>query len=1712
MAEDGFSPPELVGRPPSPAPRAAWSRQVDVPPGTQPPAAPEPGFPGPPLPPPQPVNGTKGPSEQAAAASSLFQSAGNGAYFSLGGAPETSQLRPSQDQQQQQQRQQRPQQHLQPHYHYQGEPLALQQPQQQQQYKHLHGEHPALSIQGPATPYTPVSAACGGLPTPGETFSPAISTNTSAAAGANGNGSTGATFSDQYRPARQHQQLSGGWQSADYGAETPGYTAPCAGGYSVEPTSSAAYPAATGSNEYHQDAYYAHQFHAPAACEQLEVPAAADCVLPAEQFAYASVADSAFGASADPSTFSDSGAASYYHREPLLEEQSLAPPHAQDQNSYYSSPAFRQHPLRTEVSEHRGYDPAYGEHGSPSTAYQEAQGDQYTWSQPGERLEHHAAGDTGQPHLSTFGAVVDSSVSVATAHNTAFAPGSAMIPPSTVADGSGNAASFFGQIENTAGQYCNAEHQDGGIAFYGSATKENEIGVYVFKAEKSELSGKVGDGNDQEMTHRADATGEYVGDQSVCTPSGYYYNQADSWQQSVTATSEYQHDQTDVELIAQVAEDADNGAEMAGALGPMMSINQPPASSADYSNDPSAGYFYDPKTGQYHATHSAPALPEPTEDRGAVPPPERARAPAVEHPSMPSAQSVSEDPLNRRKGCPIVTFGFGGEPPSARPTAGKVCVMFPRTIHRLGPGPLTPEPMADVCPGDVVITCLFSFMTREKMGVPENLGPLPVDGPGSVRERKRRETIDLAKRKANEEGEMAALSRDEDVQRRYAGRSLLWELLAIAANEGASGKWDVAARRVLLEEGAEKEASRTGTRVSPDSDGTQAAQPTTLADLGWKEPPVVTFEAYAALEKCLLVGDQVAAVQIAARYELWAEALLISRSVSHELFAKTTGRFIRSTLADAEEDISLDGRRWDGLRIVYGLMGGMGPMAVDELLDPPRKPSAVDLSDDAAAEKAESRFNHIPAEANQGEGRAKENDGPAAGNPILEHGDDGCGNSAEASALVRRLELLAAAAHEERSDAARQCRERKVRALQSWKKDVALILSNQPTDSAALTAFGDALRLAGLVEAAHFCYMLSPRAPLTGGLDSPNVRIVLVGADHTTSSFHREPDALLRSEILEFALTFPAALGSQKGGDVPLASGVMPHLQAYKVAHAWKLCECGLLAEAMRYCEASLAAVRAGAPALDPRAAPGLSYCNAAFRHALRELYCRIQESGLAGGAQDERPLPSFGWFLDALESVAGGDGSTEPTATAAESGAVAAGRTPNGPPSGEVPASSSQPSVLQQAQNASHSRPSGAEYPSRSPEAAAGSTQEHGPRVQQNGIAWYLQQPRPGEQPAAASERQDKDEGQHQESKPAFHRGPPAQTPLPTARTQPPSQQPFAPPDYALAQPRPAGIKTAPPMTYLAALAETPPMYAAAPQQTYAAEPVDAAAQPAAGPTFYNPFGIAQYSNPYENAQFSDQYKIAQFPDQFENARFGPHENAHARAGSSHDLPISAQQERDEFGQTVQCAAADAAAGETEDLGFANSAFWKSGPSPPPPAAGSEDTAQGTKGQDARPADTDDKPEESKLVVSGVAEIALAHVEKKERRRVVREQRKRVEGEPRRKIEFLLRRGAEAVGQQGGPVVWSKTRDATAAASERGPVAGLGPDGVLGLAGVFLSSSSVRRARRPRGDTYSNGERRIRAAEPAVGKVLARQRSKHTNRLRRPQAACAEPLRRLGP
>ena len=166
--------------------------------------------------------------------------------------------------------------------------------------------------------------------------------------------------------------------------------------------------------------------------------------------------------------------------------------------------------------------------------------------------------------------------------------------------------------------------------------------------------------------------------------------------------------------------------------------------------------------------------------------------------------------------------------------------------------------------------------------------------------------------------------------------------------------------------------------------------------------------------------------------------------------------------------------------------------------------------------------------------------------------------------------------------------------LEKWRETVALIFNNRSEgDASALLSLGRLLAQYGRVEAAHVCFIFARSVVNITGVDDAQADLVLLGADHGRypTELGVDIDTVLLTEVFEFALSLSAQGGSH----------IIPHLQSFKLMHAYQLAEYGYRADAQAYCDAIAACMKA-----TTRISP---YYNACLIANLDDLSKRLSQS-----------------------------------------------------------------------------------------------------------------------------------------------------------------------------------------------------------------------------------------------------------------------------------------------------------------------------------------------------------------------------------------------------------------------------------------------------------------------------------------------------------------------
>ncbi|KAK5852418.1 hypothetical protein PBY51_023887 [Eleginops maclovinus] len=127
-----------------------------------------------------------------------------------------------------------------------------------------------------------------------------------------------------------------------------------------------------------------------------------------------------------------------------------------------------------------------------------------------------------------------------------------------------------------------------------------------------------------------------------------------------------------------------------------------------------------------------------------------------------------------------------------------------------------------------------------------------------------------------------------------------------------------------------------------------------------------------------------------------------------------------------------------------------------------------------------------------------------------------------------------------------------------WRPHLAMVLSNLThtldLDTRTISTMGDTLASKGLIDAAHFCYLMAQVG--LGVYTKKSTKLVLIGSNHSLPFYQcATNEAIQRTEAYEYA----QSLGSQPC--------LQPNFQVFKLIYACRLAEAGLSAQAFHYCE-----------------------------------------------------------------------------------------------------------------------------------------------------------------------------------------------------------------------------------------------------------------------------------------------------------------------------------------------------------------------------------------------------------------------------------------------------------------------------------------------------------------------------------------------------------------
>lgn len=272
-----------------------------------------------------------------------------------------------------------------------------------------------------------------------------------------------------------------------------------------------------------------------------------------------------------------------------------------------------------------------------------------------------------------------------------------------------------------------------------------------------------------------------------------------------------------------------------------------------------------------------------------------------------------KDPLERWKGCPIFTFGFGGMSVSS----------FPKQVPRYPAGQTLP--MIKCSPGEVKLNAGMVVPLEEYVS----------SFPGPLKSKsKKKELLDWMQERISQFGNYDIFIANDtvkpDSRKRHKEKIILWEIIRILVEhdgvmEGNS-RAVLAVRSILSPEVAPANTPNN-ISISSTQDPHQYFSGIIKHDRSRRASKPPNPEAIEALRKILLQGEQEKAVWYAADQRLWAHALILASTLHPDIWRQALQEFIR-------QEIRTFGKNTESLASFYQVLARNWEESIDELVPP----------------------------------------------------------------------------------------------------------------------------------------------------------------------------------------------------------------------------------------------------------------------------------------------------------------------------------------------------------------------------------------------------------------------------------------------------------------------------------------------------------------------------------------------------------------------------------------------------------------------------------------------------------------------------------------------------------------------------------------------------------------------------------------------------------
>lgn len=267
------------------------------------------------------------------------------------------------------------------------------------------------------------------------------------------------------------------------------------------------------------------------------------------------------------------------------------------------------------------------------------------------------------------------------------------------------------------------------------------------------------------------------------------------------------------------------------------------------------------------------------------------------------------DYLERWKGCPMISFGFGGT----------IVTSFPKQIPRYAAGQITP--MIKCSPGEVKIHDGKTFPLDEYVATFP--GPLRSKG-------KKKDVLDWLQRRiahleSNGAGHISSATLP-DHRKRHEEKVLLWKVVRILVEYDGTIDGNASAENATRST-LSPELIVGDTAFLPPQSFNSPLLGISRNSASRSVPDPVKPEAMEDLRKLLLHGEREKAVWHAVDNRLWAHAMLLASTLGKDLWKQVSQEFVR-------QEVKTFGDNTESLAALYQIFAGNWDESMDELVPP----------------------------------------------------------------------------------------------------------------------------------------------------------------------------------------------------------------------------------------------------------------------------------------------------------------------------------------------------------------------------------------------------------------------------------------------------------------------------------------------------------------------------------------------------------------------------------------------------------------------------------------------------------------------------------------------------------------------------------------------------------------------------------------------------------